>query len=163
MISTKDATNVSPSYMTALATEKKNMYYTRMLLARCNNALMSGIIDSFLRQNTWGNWLRGRKNVRRCLKCVRKQNATRATTYVLLAPRDPLEIDDVIGFVRLSLLVHYYELTSFWMCLIFSWGNKQYLYVRTCLVGRIYGVGVTGRPPGDPRGFVHWYVLYGII
>ena len=47
MISTKDATNVSPSYMTALATEKKNMYYTRMLLARCNNALMSGIIDSF--------------------------------------------------------------------------------------------------------------------
>ena len=27
--------------------EKKNMYYTRMLLARCNNALMSGIIDSF--------------------------------------------------------------------------------------------------------------------
>ena len=61
------------------------------------------------------------------------------TTYVLLlAPRDPLEIDDVIGFVRLSLLVHYYELTSFWMCLIFSWGNKQYLYVRTCLVGRIY-------------------------
>ena len=47
MISTKDATNVSPSYMTALATAKKNMYYTRMLLARCNNALMSGIIDSF--------------------------------------------------------------------------------------------------------------------
>ena len=41
------------------------------------------------------------------------------TTYVLLlAPRDPLEIDDVIGFVRLSLLVHYYELTSFWMSAI---------------------------------------------
>ena len=31
------------------------MYYTRMLLARCNNALMSGIIDSFfLRQSTCG-------------------------------------------------------------------------------------------------------------
>ena len=44
MISTKDATNVSPSYMTALATAKKKC---RMLLARCNNALMSGIIDSF--------------------------------------------------------------------------------------------------------------------
>ena len=31
----------------SISNSEKKMYYTRMLLARCNNALMSGIIDSF--------------------------------------------------------------------------------------------------------------------
>ena len=125
MISTKDATNVSPSYMTALATAKKNMYYTRMLLARCNNALMSGIIDSFFTSKYMGG---GGKNVR-CLKCVRKQNATRATTYVLLAPRDPLEIDDVIGFVSLitSALLWIDEFLDVWY--LVGGINNTYMYL----------------------------------
>ena len=80
MISTKDATNVSPSYMTALATAKKNMYYTRMLLARCNNALMSGIIDSFFYVKIV-HVRRGRK-IDAGLKCVLQRTETeRNQTY----------------------------------------------------------------------------------
>ena len=88
-----------------------------MLLARCNNALMSGIIDSFFTSKYMlGELIEGEKKCTPLLKVRTETERNQSyTTYVLLAPRDPLEIDDVIGFVRLSLLVHYYELTSFWM------------------------------------------------